>query len=128
MPPYVNTLRFAVFWWLVGSGLVALVIYGSLATGAPTMGITVSDKILHLGAYGILGTYFSGLVTNRALWVVLVLFMLMSIALEFLQGAGGQREFEVYDMVFNGLGLMLALVASKLGMRYWCQSIERVLA
>ncbi|MFK8031959.1 MAG: VanZ family protein [Gammaproteobacteria bacterium] len=128
MASFVNPLRHTVYWWLLGFSLVALVIYGSLASGGLIVDVRLWDKLKHLIAYAVLGVYFSSLVTRRALWAVLLIFMIMSIVLEFLQGASGHRQFEVADMVFNGLGLILAALLANLGMRYWCQTIERVLA
>ncbi len=126
MSPHVYLLRYPGLWWFGGASLVALVIYGSLATGGVPVPVTLYDKAQHLIAYSVLGAYFGGIVKNRALWLVLFLLLLMSIVLEFLQGAGGVRTFEVYDMVFNGAGLALGWVLCRLGLAGWCLTAERL--
>ena len=119
------SLRLAALWWFGGVCLVALVLYGSLATGGPVVQITISDKLLHLTSYGVLGVYFGGIVKYRAFLTILLLLFAMSVGLEFVQGAGGQRQFDPVDKVFNGAGLALAWAACRIGFGGWCRVIER---
>lgn len=125
MATHFYALRFPALWWFGGFVFVGLVIYGSLATGGPPMPVTYFDKLQHLVAYCFLGVYFGGMVRKRAYLVVLILLLLMSIVLEFLQGAGGHRMFDPYDMAFNALGLAAGLQLHRLGLRGWCRSAER---
>lgn len=121
-------LRYSAFWWLIGVGLVSLVVYASLATGGPVMTITLWDKLQHMGAYCVLGVYFSGLVTPRwHRWVVLALF-LMGAVLEWLQLQGGVRVFSWADVLGNAVGLAVAVLLAWLGLRHWSEHIERLLA
>ena len=89
------------------------------------MPVVMMDKVQHLGAYCVLGVYFGGIVKRRALWGVLFLLMMMGVGLEFLQAAGGHREFDPYDMVFNGLGLAIGKKLCRVGLRGWCRTAER---
>lgn len=125
MSLHVYALRFPALWWLGGAGLVGLVIYGSLATGGTPMPVTFSDKLQHFVAYCVLGVYFGGILRRRAFLAALFLLMTMSVILEFLQGAGGQRVFDPYDMVFNAVGLAVGLQLCRMGLRGWCQAAER---
>jgi len=45
-------------------------------------------------------------------------FILMGIALEFLQGMTGTRSFEVFDMVANSVGVALGWIAGAAFARY----------
>ena len=72
-----------------------------------------------------LGFYFGGIVKRRAFCTILLLLFAMSIALEFFQGAGGLRHFDLIDMVFNGTGLVLGAALCLVGFGGWCRVIER---
>ncbi len=119
------SLRLTALWWIGGACLVALVIYGSLATGGPVLPVTFSDKLQHLVSYGVLGVYFGGVVKHRAFLSVLLMLLAMSVGLEFLQEAGGQRQFDLVDMVFNAVGLALGGVLCRFGLGGWCRVVER---
>ncbi len=89
------------------------------------MPVTLSDKLQHLGSYAVLAAYFGGIVRARAFAVTLFLLLAMSIALEFLQGAGGHRTFDVVDMVFNALGIAVGWALVRYKLSGWCRVIER---
>lgn len=105
-----QSLRYWPLWAAVGWMLVGVVVYLSLTPKPPELpGPLAWDKLDHLVAYGALMGWFAQLYrTRRAHGVVAVAFILLGVALEFLQHAGGQRTPDVTDMLANGLGVLLA--------------------
>ena len=103
--------EFQRFWlWVTfGWALVALVIYLSLASSIPKIiEFAFADKLEHLLAYSVLMGWLGQLyVSTRQQILLAVGFCLMGIALEFLQGWGGHRFFDVADMAANTLGVLL---------------------
>lgn len=94
-----------------GWALVAAIIWLSVAPiEPPPTGIPESDKLGHLLAYGTLMFWFC--VLYRPLRVRAFHaagFIVMGIALEFVQGWLGYRSFEVADMAANAAGVGLGL-------------------
>ena len=98
--------------WLGLGWLIAIVMcYISLTPSPPNLNINVAhlDKIEHLSAYFLLMFWFSQLYELRKTRLFYaVIFIAMGIALEILQGIGGVRYFEYYDMLANSLGVAAA--------------------
>ena len=103
--------EFQCFWlWVIfGWALVALVIYLSLTPSPPeVLDFAFSDKLEHLFAYSVLMGWLGQLyVSTRQQNLLAVGFCLMGVALEFAQGWGGHRFFDVADMAANTLGVLL---------------------
>lgn len=79
------------------------------------MDITAGDKLGHLLAYGLLMFWFCQLYLSRkARLAHAVAFLAMGIGLEFLQGMGGVRHYDVVDMLANALGLAAGWAAARL--------------
>ena len=105
-------LRLFPLWLFLGWGLVALVAWVALMPNPPEVGAGLPhvDKLHHLAAYAVLGGWFAQLFDARGLrWLHAALLIGIGIGLEYLQGAGGVRHFEVADMVANTLGVLLGL-------------------
>lgn len=102
--------QFFPLWITIGWALVALVVYLSLTTSPPEMlEFTYADKIKHLLAYGVLMGWFSQLypsIKQQLFWALV--FCLLGISMEFAQGWGGQRTFDIADMLANACGVLLA--------------------
>lgn len=72
------------------------------------------DKVGHLLGYAVLTGWFTQLYQRKKIqFSIFVIFCLMGIGLEFLQGLGGVRMFEYADMLANALGALLGLVLSR---------------
>lgn len=114
----------------MGWAWIALVWYLSLTARPPLpdMQIIYADKLGHLLAYGWLMGWFANLYHARHARVVFaVVFVLMGIVLEFLQGMGSARMFEYADMLANSLGVLLAYVLTLGSLRFVLFKLESVL-
>jgi len=92
----------------VGWALVAAIVWLSLTPKPPQIDIEQGDKLGHFLAYGGVMFWFARLYVRmkvRALYAAG--FIAMGIAIEFVQGWTGYRNFEVADMVADGLGVFL---------------------
>ncbi|HHI92123.1 MAG TPA: VanZ family protein [Gammaproteobacteria bacterium] len=96
-------------WVSVGWALVALVIYLSLSFNPPSiLEFTFADKLKHMFAYGVLMGWFGQLYSARKSQLIWALaFCLLGVTMEFAQGWGGHRFFDVVDMVANSIGVLL---------------------
>ncbi len=103
------SLRFLAWWRFVGYVLVAAVIAGSLLPPSDLPQVHVSDKLEHILAYAVLMYWFIPLSSRRSFWVPGIALLALGIAIEFLQGASGYRDFEIADMVADAVGILLGL-------------------
>ena len=109
-------LRYFKLWLSVGWVMVFLLCYFSLISNPPEFDIEFEyfDKVRHFFAYFILMAWFSQLYQTSRLRLFYVLFFIfMGVILEILQGLGGVRYFEYYDMVANSLGVAFAFFVTK---------------
>ena len=90
----------ALLFWPV----LALVIWGELQPGVPNLFQDLSDKVLHFGAYFVLGAMAGGAVKRRgaATWAVVGLIVLGAI-LEVIQAYVG-RDMSLLDGLTNAAG------------------------
>ena len=101
------------FWLALGWGLVAAIVWLSLTPSPPKVDFEQSDKVGHFLAYGTLMFWFSQLyVTRKTRLACATGFAAMGVALEFIQGWTGYRDFELYDMLANGIGVALGWAAA----------------
>jgi VanZ family protein len=102
-------------WQAVGWLLVGLVILLTLIPKPPQPPLITWDKAQHLLAYSILMLWFAQTFARRFAWPAFL--MGLGIALEFVQGWSGLREFEYQDMLANALGVVAGrlLAATALG-------------
>lgn len=121
------TLR--TFWLGVGWGLVAAVVWASVTTSPPE-GPPVAhlDKVEHLLAYGVLMGWFWPLYGARGRWLYGAGFVALGVALEFVQAAGGVRQFEVADMIADAAGVATVFGACRAGWCRWLDPLARRLA
>ncbi|MCF8529659.1 MAG: VanZ family protein [Candidatus Nanopelagicales bacterium] len=92
--------------------VLTVTVWGSLVPTESLPGASVSDTVLHLGGYLVLGALaiasgFSRL--NGFLFVVGV-----GLTLEIAQGILGYRSFEVKDLVVNAVGAAIGVAAASL--------------
>ncbi len=101
-------LRYFQLWLAIGWLLVAVVLYSSLTSSPIQMpGIEYGDKIGHFFAYFTLVFWFCQLYKNRSHILLFMLFVMMGVVVELIQGQTGYRTFEVADMLANSLGAVM---------------------
>ncbi|QKT03164.1 VanZ family protein [Ectothiorhodospiraceae bacterium 2226] len=104
-------LRYMALWLALGWLFVLLVIYLSLTPSPPpSPGVPQGDKLGHFLVYAGLTGWFLQIYAAREahLWIAGG-FIALGILLEVLQGLGGVRYFEWWDMVANTSGVLVAL-------------------
>lgn len=111
-------LKYHQFWVFIGWSLVCLIIYMSLATsGMPDIAIKINDKFGHTFGYFVLMLWFLQLYRKTyTRWFIALLIVALGVSLEFIQGLGAVRVFEVADMVANTSGVILGWLASLVGL------------
>ena len=123
-------LRYFKLWLSIGWLMVVGLCYFSLIANPPELDIDVEyfDKVRHFVAYFILMFWFAQLYKkNKSRIGYGIFFILMGIILEVLQGLGGIRYFEYYDMLANTLGVVLAFLITKKHGDMLLLSIERII-
>lgn len=106
----VTHLRFRRLWISIGILLVMAVTLGSvISLPAPVKDVMLHDKVLHTLAYACLMGWFAQIYRHDLTRLVLVVGLIcMGVAIEFIQGTTGHRQFDVLDMVANTSGVVLA--------------------
>lgn len=98
-------LRWFKLWSAIGWLLIVTVIYLSLTPHPIEIDIEQGDKIGHAFAYFAMMGWFAQLYQRRShVWWGLG-FIALGIALEYLQGWSGYRDFEYLDMVADAGGV-----------------------
>lgn len=100
-----RNLRWFTLWSAIGWLLISAVIYLSLTPHPIEIDVEQGDKLGHTLAYFGMMTWFAQLYQRRVhVWWGLG-FIVLGIALEYLQGWSGYRDFEYLDMVADGFGV-----------------------
>ncbi|MGA7983803.1 MAG: VanZ family protein [Burkholderiales bacterium] len=95
-------------WLAIGWAMVAAIVVGSVMHSPPSLGFEQSDKLEHLGGYGLVMFWFCQIYAARRVRLGYALgFAALGIALEFVQGWLGYRDFEVADMIADAAGVAL---------------------
>ena len=124
-------LRYFNVWLSIGWLLVIMMCYVSLTSTPPEFHIEFKyiDKLGPFFAYFILMTWFAQLYkTFRARLFYVLFFISMGVILEILQGLGGVRFFEYYDMLANTLGVVFAWIITKGRLNSLLLSFETVMS
>jgi VanZ family protein len=88
------------------------IVWLSLTPQPPRLDFDQGDKLGHFALYGLLTFVFCLIYDQRATRLAYATgFILMGVALEFLQGMTGYRTFELLDMLANAGGVLGALAA-----------------
>lgn len=120
-------LRYPWLWWALGWIMVAGISVGSLIPGEYVPTFSLSDKILHAGAYALLMLWFGGLYRRERHWQVALFVLSLGIVLDVAQSGTATRHFDPADLVANASGILAAFVLLRLGFDSWCRRIEQVL-
>jgi len=99
-------LNYRTAWQAAGWLLIAAVVYFSLTPDPITMPVDNGDKYDHVLAYAVLMFWLAQLHRRGAARLRLACaFILMGVALEFVQRMTGYRTFEMADMASGALGV-----------------------
>ncbi|MFH0935020.1 MAG: VanZ family protein [Pseudomonadota bacterium] len=105
--------------WLAAGWLwVAAVCYLSLMPQPPEpVSFEGVDKLEHLLAYaGLMLWFCQAWLDRRARIRLFAALVAMGVEIEFLQGMGGYRNFEYFDMLANTLGVLIGWGSANAGM------------
>jgi len=109
--------RFQKLWLAIGYSLVTIVIYLSVTSTPPDPGIEVPylDKIGHTLAYFSMMAWFAQLYHLKKQRVIYALsFVLLGVAMEYIQSVDPARMAEFADMVANTSGVLVALLITRI--------------
>lgn len=106
----VTHLRLARLWIWLGLMLVfGICVMSLISVPAPVRSLMLNDKLMHVAVYACLMSWFAQIFRHDlARLVFVVVFVLMGIGIEYLQGLTPSRRFEVLDMIANTCGVLLA--------------------
>ncbi|MBL8493356.1 MAG: hypothetical protein JNM37_03785 [Rhodocyclaceae bacterium] len=122
---HVTDLRWRRQWAALGLGFVGLVIYLSLTSSPPDLHMGFSLDFGHVIAYFWLMMWFAQLYRDWRTRIRLALaFFVMGVTLEYLQGLGGYRHFDYFDMARNLGGLVCALALATTPLQNVLRAIE----
>jgi len=101
-------LRLAKVWLPLGWFSVCMLIYQSLNPSPPELPEwPMADKLAHFAAYSWIMLWFGFIYRPGRKYLAHGLgLILLGVALEFMQGAGGYRSMEASDACFNALGVL----------------------
>ena len=100
-------------WRIVGTGLIAFVIWASLTPQPVAIPVENGDKLGHFAAYGTLMFWFAQLDARRRSRVMYALaFVVLGVSLEFAQRLTDYRTFEIADMVSNAIGVLIGWISA----------------
>jgi VanZ family protein len=104
-------LRWLPLWLATGWLLVASIIYLSLTPAPPSVDLPEGDKLEHVLAYAVLMFWFAQMYYRTRSRLPFALgFVLLGIALEFLQAFTDTRQFEIADMIADAAGVALGWI------------------
>jgi VanZ family protein len=95
-----------------GWAWAAAIVWLSLTPSLPKLDAGHGDKLGHFAAYALLMFWFAQLYASR-LWYAIG-FIAMGVALEFLQGTTGYRQYDLADVLANTLGVLAGWGAARL--------------
>ena len=110
-----NPLRFSKLWLTLGWILIVVLVVLSLLPKPPQpLHFRQTDKVAHLIAYMILMLWFANIYSQGSYRLTLgLVFFVMGVCLELLQGKSVHRTFSYADMLANGFGILLALYLAR---------------
>jgi len=109
-------LKYKLLWLAIGYALVSYIIYSSLTPDPIEFDVDFGDvdKYGHFTSYFVLMGWFMQIYhTKKMVIVCTVALVSLGVALEFIQEMTGYRYFDIYDMLANSLGILLALLLIK---------------
>jgi VanZ family protein len=114
-------------WLALGWTLILLVTYLSLTPAPIELPLEEGDKFSHILAYLVLMSWFANLYETRAQRIGFALgFIVLGVALEFLQRWTGYRSFQVTDMAASAVGVALGWMLAPPRTPHYLRIIEKV--
>ena len=100
-------LRFPKLWSTIGWLLLAGGIVGSLIPGPALrdIGLDLSDKVMHAGAYFTLMVWFAGFYRRELYPLIAAVLLALGMSLDLLQILTETRSFDWYDVAMNAAGV-----------------------
>ena len=121
-----TSLYYSRIWYVIGAGLVLIVVVASLVPAGDLPHLGLTDKLEHMIAYGGLALWFGGLLAPRRYWRLGLALLALGGGIEIAQGLMGLgREADWRDFYADALGAALGLSLSMAGLRHWSSGIER---
>ena len=101
--------------FIIGGLFVALIIFMSLVPGSfiPKLDPSKHYELSHFVAYFIMMLWYARIYSAKYYPRLAVIFILLGIIVECLQGTMEVREFQVIDIGFNSIGVVFAWLFSK---------------
>ncbi|HYM34885.1 MAG TPA: VanZ family protein [Steroidobacteraceae bacterium] len=122
-------LRFPRLWLTLGWVFVALALYFCLAPSGIPGTQRVNDKFMHVMGYLLLTHWFTGIYPRSRYVAIALLFSIMGIAVEILQGAMHMgRHAELRDVYADEVGIAIGIVLSLTLLGGWMQRVETWIA
>jgi len=108
-------LKYVNLWLILGWGMVLLVVAVSLIPSpADLVPFKTSDKLAHFMVYFVVMSWFGFIYLQGKKYLILgVVFILMGILLEVLQGMTTYRTMEYRDIMVNSLGVLAGWLLSR---------------
>ena len=123
-------LKLRILWLIIGCLLVALVVFLSLSSSPVDTGLSFpyEDKLYHALAYFTLMLWFAQIYHDRFKRnLIAVMFIMLGVALEYLQSFDPNRYSEFGDIVANSMGVLLGLLIAMTGARNCLVRVERII-
>ncbi len=106
---HLKNLKYIKTWFALGLLWVLIVIAVSLYPRPPDLSsIRFGDKIVHSLSYFLLMFWFLQIIKVQAEIFMVLMLISVGIMIEILQGLSGYRTFDIYDMLANSFGVILA--------------------
>lgn len=122
-----HPLRYRRAWLAIGL-LIALAITVSCllpARNLPQFGFVIWDKFEHAFSFFVLGFWFGGMVSRRDLIYLSLALLAFGGAIEIAQGLMGLgREADLYDLLADGSGVLVALLLALTPLGRWAVFLE----
>jgi VanZ family protein len=124
-------LKYKFFWLLIGYAIAVLIVYLSL-TSTPldlNLGFANQDKLYHALAYFTLMFWFTQIYHKKSQrGLLIVIFVLLGLLMEYLQSFSAYRTADIFDMLANSTGVLLAFFATHWRLRYMLVRFEAIIA
>jgi VanZ family protein len=119
-------LRYPRLWLVGGWMLIGLALLASLSPVQDLPHVSGSDKMHHLIAYFSMTLWFAGIYPrSRYAWIGIAMFALGGV-IEAAQSAMGLgRQADLYDLIANTSGIVVALILAHMGLGGWAQWLEK---
>ena len=92
-----------------------MIVWLSLTPSPPKVDFEASDKVGHVLAYAALMFWFCQVYAEgKTRLLHAVVFLVLGLGLEILQGLSGLRQYDVLDMLANALGVASGWLAARL--------------